>query len=110
MTETLHDAVGRPEVLRSLIERGVPLEARNEEGATALFQAVMAADEACVEILLAAGADPNAIADEPAATIYAELPLNLANQARFYMQDERYARIIELLTSYGARDPYWKRG
>jgi ankyrin repeat protein len=109
MNESLHDAVGRPEVLRSLIERGVPLETRNEEGATALFHAVMAADAACVEILLAAGADPNAVAEEPAATIYAELPLNLANQARFYMGDERYAPIIELLKSYGAVDPYWKR-
>jgi ankyrin repeat protein len=110
MTESLHDAVGQPEVLRSLIEHGVPLETRNEEGATALFLAVMAADAACVEILLAAGADPNAVAEEPAATIYAELPLNLANQARFYMNDERYARIIELLKSYGAVDPHWKRG
>ena len=52
---------------------------------------------------------PNAVAEEPAATIYAETPLNLAHQARYYMNDERYTPVIELLKQYGAVDEHWTR-
>ena len=107
LPRTLHFAVGTPDELRALIARGVSLEARDEDGCTALFIAVMQADLSCVEILLRAGADPNAVAEEPAATIYADTPLNLANQARFFMSDERYTPVVELLKRFGAVDEHW---
>jgi len=103
-SRTLHHAVGSPEQLQRLIADGVPLEAHDDQGCTALFIAVIQADIVCIGILLEAGANPNVRAEEPAATIYAATALSLAQQARYLMSHEQYAPVIELLRRYGAVD------
>jgi hypothetical protein len=55
--------------------------------------------------MLEHGADPNLQADEPAATIYTERPLDLALQARFLMNWDKYDPIVKLLERFGARMP-----
>ena len=90
--------------LESLIENGIDLNARVDQGASVLFGAILQGDEIIVRIMLEHGADPNLLADEPAATIYTEKPLNLARQARFLMDWDKYDPIVKLLEAFGATD------
>lgn len=85
-----------------LIESGIDLNNRCDQGASALFSAILAGNLNIVELLLENGADPNLVADEPAASIYTEKPLDLARQARFLMDWDRYHPIVKLLEAYGA--------
>jgi hypothetical protein len=52
--------------------------------------------------MLEHGADPNLVADEPPASIYTEKPLDLAHQARFLMDWDKYHPIVKLLEAFGA--------
>ena len=54
--------------------------------------------------MLEQGANPNFLAEEPAASIYTEKPLELAMQARFLMDWDKYHPIVKLLEEYGATD------
>ena len=54
--------------------------------------------------MLEHGADPNFLADEPAAFIYTDKPLELATQARFLMDWDKYHPIVKLLEEFGATD------
>jgi hypothetical protein len=46
----------------------------------------------------------NQVAHEPAATSYAEKPLNPAGQARFLLDWDKYDPIVKLLEAFGATD------
>ena len=48
------------------------------------------------------GADPNFVAEEPGATLYAENPLLLTAGARFLLDKDKYQPIVELLNQFGA--------
>ena len=54
--------------------------------------------------MITKGQHPNLLADEPAATIYSEKPLDLALQASFLMDWDKYHPIVKLLESFGATD------
>ena len=71
---------GREGVLRLLPDRGVPVDAGTAKESTALRTAVDRREHGCVEILLAAGADPAATPEDgfgplSAAAIHADLPM-----------------------------------
>ena len=91
------------EALRA-IATGIDLNYACDEGATPLYAAILTGDCDLVRAMLDRGADPNFIASEPAASIYAEKPLDLAMQARFLMDWDKYQPIVTLLMEYGATD------
>ncbi|HEV8429527.1 MAG TPA: ankyrin repeat domain-containing protein [Pyrinomonadaceae bacterium] len=90
--------------LKRLIAAGVDLNARCDQGASLLFAAVLGSHPELVRLMLENGADPNLIADEPAATIYTDKPLELARQARFLMDWDKYDLMVKLLVEFGATD------
>lgn len=77
----LHSAVrsGNPEWLKLLLERGVPVDARERLGETALHEAARLGNMEMVALLLTHGADPTARDDSGA------LPLDKA-PARFHIE------------------------
>lgn len=85
-----------------LIEKGIDLNYRCDQGASALFGAILQGNVSIIRLMLEHGADPNLVADEPAATIYTEKPLDLARQARFLMDWDKYHPIVKLLEAFGA--------
>ena len=87
-----------------LIQTGVDLNTPCDQGASALYAAILSGDVSLVRTMLELGADPNSLADEPAASIYTEKPLELAVQARFLMGWDKYHPIVKLLEAYGATD------
>ncbi len=90
--------------VRRLIENGIDLNVRVDQGASILFGAILIGDENVIRLMLEHGADPNQIAHEPAATIYTDKPLNLARQARFLIDWDKYDPIVKLLELFGATD------
>jgi ankyrin repeat protein len=90
--------------VRRLIEIGLELNKRCDQGASALFGAILHGDPISIRLMLEHGADPNLLADEPAASVYTEKPLALARQARFLMDWEKFHPIVKLLEEYGATD------
>ena len=52
--------------VRRLIENGLELNKRCDQGASALFGAILHGDPIIIRLMLEHGADPNLIADEPA--------------------------------------------
>src|SRR5918998_2920718 len=90
-------AEGNFDEAKRLIRSGIDLNAACDEGASALYPAILSGDASLVQLMLEHGADPNFLADEPAATIYTEKPLELAKQARFLMDWDKYHPIVELL-------------
>ena len=90
--------------VQRLIENGIDLNVRVDQGASVLFGAILQGDEILIRLMLDYGADPNLVAHEPAATIYAEKPLNLARQARFLLDWDKYDPIVKLLEAFGATD------
>lgn len=90
--------------VQRLIENGIDLNVRVDQGASVLFGAILQGDEILIRLMLENGADPNLVAHEPAATIYAEKPLNLARQARFLLDWGKYDPIVKLLEAFGATD------
>ena len=85
-----------------LIESGLDLNYRCDQGTSALFGAVLGGNQIIIRLMLEHGADPNLLADEPAASIYTEKPLDLARQARFLMDWDQYHPIVKLLEAFGA--------
>jgi ankyrin repeat protein len=90
--------------VKRIIESGLDLNARCDQGASVLFGAILCGNAPIVLHMLEHGADPNLIADEPAASIYTEKPLNLARQCRFLMDWDKYDPIVRLLERFGATD------
>ena len=85
-----------------LIELGIDLNHRCDQGASALSGAILQGNLIIIGLMLENGADPNLVADEPAASIYTEKPLDLARQARFLMDWDKYHPIVKLLEAFGA--------
>ena len=85
-----------------LIESGIDLNYRCDQGTSALSGAILEGNLIIIALMLENGADPNLVADEPAASIYAEKPLDLARQARFVMDWDKYHPIVKLLEAFGA--------
>jgi ankyrin repeat protein len=85
-----------------LVHCGIDLNAPCDEGASPLFAAILSGDISLVRMMLEHGADPNFVAAEPAASIYTEKPLELAMQARFLMDWDKYHPIVKLLEKFGA--------
>ncbi len=89
----LHEAVrdGLTEDAESLIANGASVNARDEEGRTALHYCAGNGDVALLNLLLSGGADPN-------------LPDDNGKTPLHYAAENCYAEIIELLLAAGA-DP-----
>ena len=88
----------------SLISGFHDLNVRCDQGASVLYAAILRGTISIVGVLLENGANPNLVADEPAATIYADRPLDLAKQSRFLLDWDRYNSIVELLKQFGASE------
>ena len=101
MTAIVEDKI---DDVRRLMKSGLDLNARCDQGASSLYGAILHGNISIIQLMLEHGADPNLIADEPAATIYTEKPLELAMQARFLMDWDKYHPIVKLLEKYGATD------
>ena len=95
-------AEGNPAEAERLVQGSIDLNVPCDQGASVLYAAILSGDVSLVRVLLEHGADPNFHAGEPAATIYTEKPLELARQARFLMDWEKYHPIVELLELNGA--------
>ena len=89
---------------KRLAQGDVNLNAPADQGASALYSAILSGDVSLVQLMLERGADPNFLAGEPAASIYTDKPLELAMQARFLMDWDKYHPIVKLLEEYGATD------
>ncbi len=90
--------------VEKIIDNGFDLNARDEEGATVLFFMILQGNIELIKLLLECGANPNISADEPAASIFTEKPLDLAQQLRFLTNWEKYHPIVKLLENFGAKD------
>jgi hypothetical protein len=109
-TSTLHphdlllEAVIRSDVqrIRDLANSGININSRCDDGASVLFNAVLSAKVEVIRTLLELGADPNFKAVEPALTVKAETPLDLALQARNLVNWDKYNPVVLLLIDYGA--------
>src|ERR1044072_6503854 len=89
---------------RRLVCSGLDLNLRCAEGASSVYPAILNADVTLIRMMLEHGADPNFVADEPAASIYTEKPLELAKQARFLMNRDKFDPVVKLLEEFGATD------
>jgi len=101
MTAIFEDNVD--EVTR-LIQDGLYPNVRFDEGAPALHGAILRGNITIIRLLLEHGANPNLIADEPAASVLTANPLELAMQARHLMDFEKYDPVVKLLEEFGATD------
>ena len=115
-------------IIRMLAAKGADVNAKNNDGKTALLLAVQFSDPEIIEALLSVGADPNAVAKDGSTALFvvagpAPKPLKPADpnkpleaaamkkikeaQAREAARrkpDVRKERIIELLKKAGARE------
>ena len=78
------------------------IHSRCDDGASVLFSAVLRGNVEVIRTLLDLGADPNFQAVEPALSIYADSPLDVAIQARNLMDWEKFDPVVHLLIDYGA--------
>ena len=69
-----------------------------------MFFAILQGNIKIVQLLLENGADADIMAEEPAASIFTEKPLDLAQQLRFLMNWDKYHPIVKLLEKFGAKD------
>ncbi len=90
--------------IERIILDGFALNEPDEDGAPVLYAAIMHGNLEIVRLLLERGADSNFVAEEPAATVYDEKPLSLAQGLRFIMNWEKYHPIAKLLVEFGATD------
>jgi hypothetical protein len=97
-------AEGNFDEAKRLVQGGIDLNVPCDQGASALYSAILSGDISLVRMMLEHGADPNFLAAEPAASIYTETPLELAMQARFLMDWDKYQPIVKLLEEFGATD------
>ena len=93
----LLDAINTGDITEAqcLIETGLDLNNPCDDGATPLYAAILNGHVSLVRLMLDRAADPNFFADEPAASIYTEKPLDLAMQARFLMDWDKFHPIVE---------------
>ena len=105
--EELLDAIADKDLTRAseLVRSGLDLDVPCDEGASALYPAILTGDVSLVRLMLEFGSNPNFIAHEPAASIYTEKPLELAKQARFLIDWDTYNPIVSILEEFGAKDP-----
>ncbi len=89
----LIQSIGKPEIMKFLIDKGSVLDARDKQGATALYNAANRSETECVQLLLERGANPN-IGDLEERT-----PLAVAKT-----NGTRGAQVVQLLQAAGARD------
>ncbi len=101
MTAIVEDDVDE---VKRLIESGLDLNARCDQGASALYGAILYGNTTILRLMLEHGADPNFRADEPAASIYTKKPLELARQSRFLMDWDKYHPAVGFLEEFGATD------
>jgi len=96
------------ETASNIIRSGIDLNVTCDElqGAPALFLAILKGNLSLVELMLKHGADANFQAEEPAASIYTEKPLDLAIQVSMLRDWEKYHPIVKLLKEFGATDEY----
>lgn len=90
--------------VEKIINDGFDLNEPDEEGATALFFAILQGNVEIVQLLLEKGANADVTIEEPAASIFTEKPLDLAQQLRFLTNWEKYNPIVKLLEKFGAKD------
>ena len=90
--------------IRKLVNAGVDINGLYDEGASVLFAASLSGDVELVQLLLDLGADPNLVAQEPSASIYAPKVLDLVMQAQFLIDWTTFTPILELLVRNGATD------
>ncbi len=104
--DKLLDAINCGDVTEAerLINSGLDLNNPCDQGAPPLYAAILNGHHALVQKMLDLGANPNYCADEPAASMYTEKPLDLAMQARFLMDWDRFHPIVRTLLEYGATD------
>lgn len=88
--------------IRELAATGRDINAPCDNGASVLFVAILIANVEVIRTLLELGADPNFQAVEPALSVYADTPLDVAMQARLVMDWEKYNPIVQILIDYGA--------
>ena len=102
--EEFMTAVGEDDVreVTRLIGSGIDLNYRCDQGSSALFGAILGGNLIIIGLMLEHGADPNLVATEPAASIYTSKPLDLACQARFLMDWNKYDPVVKLLEAFGA--------
>lgn len=88
----------------AIVDQGAPLNDLSDQGVTPIFWAVLEGHVPLVRAMLDAGADPNRRAEEPDDFMYAApTPLDLAMQARFLVNWDKYQPIVELLLARGAK-------
>lgn len=97
-------ADGQIEEAKRLVLTGIDLNVRCCEGASILYPAILTGSVSLVRLMLEQGADPNLTAQEPAATVYAEKPLELAMQASFLLDQDKYDPLVKLLKQFGATE------
>ncbi len=93
-----------PSALTSAVRECRAIDERLADGESVLFHAVLSGRIEFVETMLAAGADPNFRAIDPADYLLTPTPLELAQQARFLMDWDKYHPIAVLLQAHGALD------
>ena len=86
----------------SLVSGSHDLNTLCDQGASVIYGAILRGNLPMVQLLLEKGANPNLVAREPAASIYAERPLDLARQCRFLLDWDKYDPIVQLLKQFGA--------
>jgi ankyrin repeat protein len=72
--------------LRAAIAQGEPVDARDGEGRTPLFQALLDGRTSLVRALLASGADPNAVDGRGETPLHVAVRLRRASEARLLIQ------------------------
>ncbi len=104
--DKLADAIVQNNIVEveQIISDSFALDETDEDGAPVLYTAIMHGNLQIVRLLLERGANPNFVAEEPAATIYDEKPLNLVQGLRFLVNWDEYQPIAKLLVEFGATD------
>jgi ankyrin repeat protein len=102
--QELLEAIGASQIEKAkrLTRTGIDLNVPCDQGTSVLFAAILSGDVSLVRLMLEHGVDPNFVAEEPGATIYAEKSLELAEGACFLLDRHRYRPIVELLNQFGA--------
>lgn len=98
-------AEGERRRLQTRIDRGADLEARGEQGCTALFFAAARGDATMVESLLAGGADPNARCQSTRLAGTTALHGAASGTGRPGHDDECIRRLVEAGAEVDARGP-----
>lgn len=95
----------RLEIVKTLIEHGIPVDVRDKNDETPLHTACYSTQVECVEFLLRQGANPNAKDDEGNTPLHSLLFHGDYNHPRDNKEEyQKITSIINLLLSFGA-DP-----